>query len=483
MAPIPQAVGITLLAAVCLAAARAALNAWVCRPRKKDVTGRHDAKVVVVLGAQWGDEGKGKLVDVLAGRANIVARFNGGANAGHTLEVGGRKYAFHLLPCGMLRDSCENVIGNGVVVHLPTLFKELKQLDGGNDTSLARLRISSRAHVLLDAHRAIDGLLEAEKAGAAGGGAIGTTKRGIGPCYASKMNRNGLRFCDLVGPDSTLVARVTALRQFQAAHYSDVVPGAAVADDDAELVALRSYRDRLLRAGAVADTVTGIRARLGAGAVVLAEGANAALLDVDFGTYPYVTSSPTTAGGVCTGLGLPPSALDCVIGVVKAYTTRVGAGPFPTELEIDNTGPGKHFSDAGHEYGTTTGRRRRCGWLDIPLLRYSHMLNGYDSLNLTKLDVLTGLSTLKIGIEYVVDGQTLPHGYMPPGLDELAAVDVKYIELPGWTEDLTHCTSFSDLPANARRYIREIEARVGCPISWVGVGPGRDDIFVMPDVH
>ena len=468
--------GLAVGGAALVAAAVVVQRLW---RKKKDVTGRYEAKVMVVLGAQWGDEGKGKLVDVLAGRADVVARFNGGANAGHTLEVGGKKYAFHLLPCGMLRTTCVNVIGNGVVVHMPTLFEELKQL--GDDSALERLVISSRAHVLVDGHRVIDGMLEAEKDGKGGGGSLGTTKRGIGPCYASKANRNGLRFCDLVGEDAGLVAKLGALRAFQGLHY----PGASqptVRDDDPELVALRGFRDRLKARGSVRDTVTFLADAHAAGKVVLAEGANAALLDLDFGTYPFVTSSCTTAGGVCTGLGLPPNKVDCVLGVVKAYTTRVGAGPFPTELPLDG-GPGKHFSDVGHEYGTTTGRKRRCGWLDVPLLRYSHAINGYDSLNLTKLDVLTGLPTLLIGVDYVVDGAVLPKGYMPPSLDELAKVDVRYLELPGWTEDISSCKQFADLPENARNYVRAIEAHLDCPISWVGVGPGRDDMFVMPGVH
>jgi len=448
--------------------------------KKKDVTGRHDARVIVVLGAQWGDEGKGKLVDVLAGRADVVARFNGGANAGHSLVVDGKTYAFHLLPCGMLRAECENVIGNGVVVHLPTLFEELRQLDNGTDASLDRLVVSSRAHVLLDAHRVIDGMIEDEKKGRSTG-SLGTTKRGIGPAYASKMNRNGLRFCDLVGPDAVLVERLTELRIFQHAHYTGCVPP-ALANDDEELQKLRQFRDRLQKKNVVRDTVTLMRDRIAEHKTVLAEGANAALLDADFGTYPYVTSSSTTAGGVCTGLGIPPSQVECVVGVVKAYTTRVGAGPFPTELPLD-VGEGRHFSSVGHEYGTTTGRKRRCGWLDLPLLRYSHAINGYDSINLTKLDVLTGIDILKIGTEYVIDGKVLPHGYMPASLDELGRVEVRYLELPGWTEDLSLIRAFSDLPANAKAYIRAIDAGLGCRISWVGVGPGREDMFVMPGVH
>jgi len=463
------------LGVACGLAAAALVIQRIFRERR-DVTGRHTAQCITILGAQWGDEGKGKLVDLLAGRADVVARFNGGANAGHTLVVDGKKYAFHLLPCGMLRGDTVNVIGNGAVVHVPTLFDELAQL-GADGDSLPKLVISSRAHVLLDSHKAIDGMLEAEK----GGQSLGTTKRGIGPAYASKANRNGLRFCDLMGDDANLVAKLRALREFQALHYPGASP-ATLREGDAELNQLRLFRARLAKFGVVKDTVTYVKAALDAGKTVLAEGANAAMLDLDFGTYPFVTSSATTAGGVCTGLGVPPSRVDCVIGVVKAYATRVGAGPFPTELDCD-VGAGNHLQEVGHERGTTTGRKRRCGWIDAPLLRYSHALNGYDSLNLTKLDVLTGLETIRVGVEYTVRGKTLPPAYMPPDLDELGDVEVVYEDFPGWTEDISKCASFEDLPANARTYVRALEAAVGCPISYVGVGPGRDDMFVMPGVH
>ncbi|KAJ1446969.1 Adenylosuccinate synthetase [Pelagophyceae sp. CCMP2097] len=434
---------------------------------KKDLSGA-ESQVTVILGAQWGDEGKGKLVDLLAGNVQIVARFNGGANAGHTLEVDGKKFAFHLLPCGMLRKGCKNVIGNGVVVHLPSLLSELASLE--DPAALGRLVISSRAHVLLDSHQRIDGDLEAEKEGKA----LGTTKRGIGPCYASKANRNGLRFADLVGDPAALVAKLDALRKFQSIHYV----GAStwpVTEDDAELVALRAATE-ILR-GCVVDTVTYVHDALDRGERVLAEGANAALLDPDFGTYPFVTSSSTTAGGVCTGLGVAPRRVDCVVGVVKAYLTRVGAGPFPTEL-FDKDG--EFLQVQGREFGTTTGRTRRCGWLDAQMVRYSDALNGYSSINLTKLDVLTGLAKLKIATAYVVDGARLPKRYMPADLDELAKVTVEYQEYPGWVEDISKVSRFEDLPANAQGYIRAIEEHCGVPVSWVGTGPGRDDMFLMP---
>lgn len=451
-----------------------ALVAYVRRRRlkRKDKTGR-EAQVCLVLGSQWGDEGKGKLVDVLAASVDVVARFNGGANAGHTLEVDGKKFAFHLLPCGMLH-KCKNVIGNGVVAHLPTLFKELKDLN--DPDALKRLVISTRAHLVLDAHRRIDGMLEEEK-NKSGSGALGTTKRGIGPCYASKANRNGLRVCDLLDDDD-LKAKLGALRAFQDKHYHGAAPE-SVADDDEEMLELKKFRDRLVSAGCIQDTVTLTSNAIASGQKILAEGANAALLDPDFGTYPYVTSSSTTAGAICTGLGIPPKSVDCVVGVVKAYTTRVGEGPFPTELDLE-TGEGAHLSDVGREYGTTTGRKRRCGWLDASLLRYSNAINGYDSVCLTKLDVLTGLAKIRIGVDYVIDGVVQPKVYMPASLIELGKVEVKYVELEGWNEDITKCTKFEDLPKQARTYLRAIEHYAQVSISWVGVGPGRRDIFVMP---
>lgn len=448
--------------ALAVAGVGAAAVYGVVKLMKKDVTGRN-AKVCIVLGAQWGDEGKGKLVDVLAGGADVVARFNGGANAGHTLEVDGKTYAFHLCPCGILQKNCLNVIGNGVVLHLPTLFEELKSLD---DDVLSRLVISDRAHVLLDSHREIDALLEAEKKA----GKIGTTKRGIGPCYASKANRNGLRVCDLV--DGTLKAKLKTLRDFQDRHYKG-------ATKESELDALEEMTQRLVKAGSIRDTIVLMADLLKTKKKILAEGANACMLDLDFGTYPYVTSSSTTAGGVCTGLGIPPKHVECVIGVVKAYTTRVGGGPFPTELDLDS-GAGLHLSSVGREYGTTTGRKRRCGWLDAPLLRYSHAINAYDSICLTKLDVLTGLPKLNIAVEYKIRGKPVPRVYMPASLEDLAAIDVTYVELDGWTDDITNCTSFRQLPKQAQAYIRAIEQYTDMKVSWVGVGPGRDSIFVMP---
>mmetsp|Transcript_13782 Transcript_13782/g.36959 ORF Transcript_13782/g.36959 Transcript_13782/m.36959 type:complete len:470 (-) Transcript_13782:246-1655(-) len=455
-------VGFAAAGVACYVAAR------VLKRLREDIYGRK-SKVVVVLGGQWGDEGKGKLVDILAQDAQVCARFNGGANAGHTLVVEGKKYAFHLLPCGMINRSAKNLIGNGVVVHIPTLLHELEQLKTFDPNALSRLFISDRAQVLLDTHRNIDGLIEAEKSGSATG-SLGTTKRGIGPCYASKVNRNGIRFADLLDPD-TLATKMRDLYRFQAKHYAG-----ALTNHDQEDEIKRHVQYAKLLAPQIVDSLTFVHEEIEKDSRLLIEGANAALLDIDFGTFPFVTSSSTTVGGVCTGLGLAPRKIGCVIGVVKAYTTRVGAGPFPTEL---SDSVGKHLLDVGHEYGTTTGRPRRCGWLDIQVVKYAACLNGYDSINITKLDVLTGVKELKIGVSYSLHGKKLPPSCMPAGLEDLGAVNVEYITLPGWNEDISKCTSFSQLPTAARAYLKTVQDLCGIPISWVGLGPDREDMIAV----
>mmetsp|Transcript_72268 Transcript_72268/g.159865 ORF Transcript_72268/g.159865 Transcript_72268/m.159865 type:complete len:549 (-) Transcript_72268:155-1801(-) len=494
-----------------------------------------DSKFCVVLGAQWGDEGKGKLVDILAQDVQLCARFNGGANAGHTLLVEGKKYAFHLLPCGMINKSCKNLIGNGVVVHIPTLMRELNDLKDFDPRALERVFISTRAHLLFDSHQLIDGILEAEQ----GTNSIGTTKRGIGPSYSSKAIRNGLRFGDLLHfeeferrlreliswsqkrfgepretdkPAQLLLRK--ALREYNTKFAFDPEGGSkgGVESIEQEIERYRSYA-KLLQAQLV-DSVTLIHEDIARGYKVLVEGANAALLDIDFGTYPFVTSSSTTVGGVCTGLGVPPRKIDTVIGVVKAYTTRVGHGPFPTELQDENQtmedfsetyiGPevtvarpghasgdyklqsgqqvrvGEMLQEVGHEYGTTTGRRRRCGWLDIALVKYSAMVNGFDSINITKLDVLTGLKNIRIAIAYRNKQMTevrLPHGYFPSHLSDLKEVVCEYETLQGWSEDISQVQNFSDLPLNAKKYVRRIQELCDIPVSWVGVGPERESML------
>lgn len=422
------------------------------------------SEVLAVLGSQWGDEGKGKLVDLLAGKFSVCCRFNGGANAGHTLVIDGRKYAFHLLPCGIFNPNCVNVIGNGVVLHIPTLMKEIKALSESipEEEIFKRLVISNRASLLFDIHQTVDGILEAEK----NSKAIGTTKRGIGPCYASKTIRNGLRVGDLLHWE-TFERKYQALVDHLSLRYD---LGTAV-QISAEIERYREYAAKLKPI--IKDTAILLRDCMQTNKKILVEGANALLLDIDFGSYPYVTSSSVVAGGICTGLGMPPKAISKVVGVVKAYTTRVGGGPFPTEL-FDETG--EFIRKAGAEFGTTTGRPRRCGWLDITLLRYSHCLNDYSSANLTKLDVLTGLDALKVCIEY----EGVEHGSFPASLEELGKVKPIFTELPGWKEDISKCKNFEDLPENAQRYVSFIEEQTGIHMEWIGVGPGRADMIHRP---
>lgn len=354
-----------------------------------------------------------------------------------------------------------NVIGNGVVLHVPTLFKELDNLIAAG-MPINGLKISDRAHLLFDFHQLIDGRMESAR----GGSAIGTTKRGIGPCYTSKTTRNGIRVGELADWDH-FVARHTALCKELQAQFGFQY------DLAEEQGRYKQYREKLLPM--IIDSVYYLNSELARGKRLLAEGANAALLDLDFGTYPYVTSSSTSAGGVATGLGIAPHKIQCHIGIVKAYTTRVGAGPFPTELQDPN---GEHMRAVGAEFGTTTGRPRRCGWLDIPVLHYSNMLNGYASVNITKLDVLTGLKELKIGVEYTIEGKVLPKGQMPSTLNELAKVIVKYETLPGWTQDISKCTSYSQLPKEAKDYLKRIEELLELPVSWIGVGAGREAMLL-----
>jgi adenylosuccinate synthase len=424
-----------------------------------DISG-YNSQVCAVLGAQWGDEGKGKLVDVLAKRYDIVGRFNGGANAGHTLVVDGKKFAFHLLPCGMLYPGKINIIGNGVVLHLPTMLAELKKLADAGIDYRGRLLISDRAQLLFEAHKILDGRQE----DALGGANIGTTRKGIGPCYSSKATRIGVRVGDLANWDVFKKRHEHLIVSLQQQVKFDY-------DLREEQTRMKQYYEQIK--DMIVDSVSYLNNALKKGKTVLAEGANAALLDIDFGTYPFVTSSPTTAGGICTGLGIPPTKIDSVIGVVKAYTTRVGSGPFPSEL-IDATG--EKLRAIGHELGTTTGRPRRCGWLDIPVLQYSHALNNYQSLNVTKLDVLSDFPELKIGVSYKLDGKRLAPGLMPSTLAQLEKVQIEYETMPGWKSDISKCRTFEELPAAAKAYLRRIEELVGVPVSWVGVGAGRNDM-------
>ncbi|KAG0329816.1 hypothetical protein BG004_002237 [Podila humilis] len=421
-------------------------------------TGMSSTGVTVVLGAQWGDEGKGKLSDILSQEADVCARCQGGNNAGHTIVVGKTKYDFHMLPSGLVNENCTSVVGAGVVVHVPSFFEELSNLEKKGLDCTGRLFVSDRAHLVFDVHQIIDGLKELEL----GRGSIGTTRKGIGPTYSSKASRSGLRVHHLYNFEEfeekfrTLVANKH--KRYGAFEY----------DVDAEVARykLKPY---------VIDSVYYMNKALKSNKKVLVEGANALMLDLDWGTYPYVTSSNTTIGGVCTGLGIPPQTISKVIGVVKAYTTRVGGGPFPTE-QLNSIG--EFLQNVGFEVGVTTGRKRRCGWLDMVVVNYSTIINGYTSINITKLDILDQLAEIKIGVAYKVDGEIL-EGF-PANLALLERVEVVYETLPGWGTDISKCRTFEDLPPNAQSYIRRIEALCGVPVEWIGVGVDREDMVVIP---
>ncbi|KJA24247.1 hypothetical protein HYPSUDRAFT_200747 [Hypholoma sublateritium FD-334 SS-4] len=422
--------------------------------------------VSVVLGSQWGDEGKGKLVDILAADIDVCARCAGGNNAGHTIVVpiNGVKttFAFHLLPSGLVNPSCTGLIGNGVVVHLPSFFEELEALERQGLDCTGRLFVSDRAQLVFDFHQIVDGLKEVEL----GGSSIGTTKRGIGPAYSGKASRSGLRVHHLF--DETFAPKFRKLVEGRFKRY-----GNFEYDTEGEILRYKKLAEKLRPY--VIDSVTYIHQAISSGKRVLVEGANALMLDIDFGTYPFVTSSATAIGGVCTGLGIPPKMIGHTIGVIKAYTTRVGGGPFPTEQLND---VGTHLQEVGREYGTTTGRRRRCGWLDLVVVKHSTLINGYDSFNLTKLDILDQLPEIKVGVKYFVDGKELA-GF-PADLDLLAKVEVEYVTLPGWQSSIEKVTSYQDLPENCKKYIEFIEEFTKVPVKWIGVGPGRESMVTKP---
>lgn len=414
----------------------------------------------VVLGSQWGDEGKGKLVDLLCDDIEVCARCQGGNNAGHTIVVGDKKYDFHMLPSGLVNPKCENVIGSGVVVHVPSFFEELSNLESKGLDCRGRLFVSSRAHLVFDFHQRTDKLKEAELS--ENKKSIGTTGKGIGPTYSTKASRSGIRVHHLVNPDpkawEEFKTRYMRLVESRMKRY-----GEFDYDYEEELARYAKYREELRPF--VVDTVEYMHEAIVAKKKILIEGANALMLDIDFGTYPYVTSSSTGIGGVLTGLGIPPKTIRNIYGVVKAYTTRVGEGPFPTE-QLNSVG--ETLQDVGAEYGVTTGRKRRCGWLDLVVLRYSNLINGYTSLNITKLDVLDKFKEIKVGVAYKLNGKELKS--FPEDLIDLANVEVVYETLPGWETDITKIKSYEDLPENAKKYLDYIENYLQVPIQWVGTG-------------
>ncbi len=423
---------------------------------------------VVIVGAQWGDEGKGKATDLLAEHIDYVVKFNGGNNAGHTVVIGTEKYALHLLPSGILTPGVVPVIANGVVIDLEVLFHEIDALNArGIDTS--KLRVSANAHVITSYNVTIDKTAERFL----GSRAIGTTGRGIGPTYADKINRVGIRIQDIFD-ESILRQKVEAALVNKNNLLTKVYNRAAI-KTDAVVAELLSFADRLRPM--VADAALELHQALTAGKNVLFEGGQATMLDVDHGTYPFVTSSNATAGGASTGSGVGPGEFKTVIGIVKAYTTRVGSGPFPTELFDDN---GEFLRATGHEYGTTTGRPRRCGWYDAPIARYSARINGLTDFVLTKLDVLTGLKEIPVCVAYEVEGKRVDE--VPVSQSDFHHAKPIYENFPGWSEDISTCRTFEELPATAQSYILKLEELSGCRISAIGVGPQRDAIIVRHDM-
>ena len=416
---------------------------------------------LVLLGAQWGDEGKGKATDLLGGSVDYVVRYQGGNNAGHTVVVGDQKYALHLLPSGILSPGCTPVIGNGVVVDPAVLLSELSGLnERGVDTS--KLLISGNAHLITPYHTTIDKGTERFL----GQRKIGTTGRGIGPSYADKINRVGIRVQDIFD-ESILRQKVEAALDFKNQVLAKLYNRRAIAVDQV-VEELLGYADQL--SGYVADTTLILNNAVDQGQVVLFEGGQGTLLDVDHGTYPFVTSSNPTAGGACTGTGVGPTKISRVIGILKAYTTRVGAGPFPTELLDDD---GEKLRAIGHERGVTTGRDRRCGWFDAVIARYATRVNGLTDFFLTKLDVLTGWERIPVCVAYEIDGKRVEE--LPYSQTDFHHAKPIYETLPGWSEDITQAKTFDDLPKNAQKYVQALEDMSGAPISAIGVGPGRDE--------
>ena len=416
---------------------------------------------LVLLGAQWGDEGKGKATDLLGGSVDYVVRYQGGNNAGHTVVVGDQKYALHLLPSGILSPGCVPVIGNGVVVDPAVLLSELSGLnERGVDTS--KLLISGNAHLITPYHQTIDKVTERFL----GNRKIGTTGRGIGPAYADKINRVGIRVQDLFD-ESILQQKVDAALQDKNQILVKIFNRRAIST--AQVVEeYLGYAARIK--DYVADTTLILNDALDEGKVVLMEGGQGTLLDVDHGTYPFVTSSNPTSGGACTGSGVGPTKITRVIGILKAYTTRVGSGPFPTELFDED---GERLRSVGHEYGVTTGRNRRCGWFDAVIARYATRVNGLTDFFLTKLDILTGWEQIPVCVAYEIDGRRVTE--LPYSQSDFHHAKPVYEFLPGWSEDITKAKTFADLPKNAQGYVKALEEMSGAPISAIGVGPGRTE--------
>ena len=423
-------------------------------------------KIVVVLGTQWGDEGKGKIVDLLCEDASSVVRFQGGHNAGHTLVIDGKKTVLHLIPSGVLRDGVECLIGNGVVLSPEALLKELDMLESNGVPARDRLKLSGACQLILPYHIALD--LAREKA--RGNDAIGTTGRGIGPAYEDKISRRGLRLSDLLSPD-TLKDKLNGIldyHNFVLEHYfkADTIDPA------------KAYEEALAMGEALAPMIVDVPQRLAelrqSGQNIMMEGAQGTLLDIDHGTYPFVTSSNTTAGGACTGSGLGPRDLDYILGITKAYTTRVGAGPFPTEL-FDDTGA--YLAKQGNEFGATTGRPRRCGWFDAVILRRAMQINSISGICITKLDVMDGLDTVKLCTGYEIDGTV--HSVPPVETAAYERCTPIYEEMPGWQDSTFGLTDYNALPENARQYLKRLEEVLETPIDIISTGPDREQTIIL----
>ena len=421
---------------------------------------------VIILGSQWGDEGKGKIVDLFADRFDIVARYQGGHNAGHTVFIGEKKYVLKLIPSGILRPGKKAVIGNGLVLDPAALLSEIEALESAGVTVMGNLFISNRAHVLFPQHRMMEKMSE----GREGRISIGTTSRGIGPCYEDKIARRGIRVADLLDTrffhgqyDSVMDEKVTIAKTFGI--YGDGLDLKAIRDD------YERFADRIRPM--VCDTAVMLNDAIRAGRSVLFEGAQGTMLDIDHGTYPFVTSSSASAGGACTGTGVAPTRIDGVLGVSKAYITRVGGGPFPTEA-LDETG--ELIRKRGNEFGAVTGRPRRCGWFDVPLLRYTAIINGFDSLVITKLDVLDEFEEIKVCTGYRIDGKEICD--MPPTVREIENVEPVYETLPGWKTSTFGISEYAKLPARAKDYLAFLEECIGVEAGCISTGPERNQTIV-----
>lgn len=426
---------------------------------------------VVVVGSQWGDEGKGKIVDWLSERADVVVRFQGGHNAGHTLVIDGKVYKLSLLPSGIVRPGKKSVIGNGVVVDPWALMNEIDRLkDQGVDVSPENLKIASNCTLIMPVHAELDGLRE-DASAVAGAVKIGTTRRGIGPAYEDKVGRRSIRLCDLANDDA-LSKRLDTLL----AHHNTLRKGLGVdlVDKDELFALCKEIAPKILPFAS--NVWADLKAATDREERILFEGAQGIMLDVDHGTYPYVTSSHTISGQAAAGSGMGPGALNYVLGITKAYTTRVGEGPFPTEL-MDEVGQG--LGERGHEFGTVTGRSRRCGWFDAVMVRQAIAVGGITGIALTKLDVLDGMEELKICVGYTLNGETID--YFPSSTEDQAAVEPVYESMPGWSESTEGARSWNDLPANAVKYVRRLEELIECPVAILSTSPERDDTILVTD--